>query len=315
MASSMALPDEQLARQLAIKTFGIEPIEVRRFPTGLTHYVFEATFDAHPSVVIRIAASHGHAAMRNAAKLSQLLRPRRVPLPAILAENLDAPYPYLILERLPGCDLGEVVRKLSKDQLESVAATVVEAQRATAGLPCAAQKYGYAVSSEEAPYQEWSQVLSAHLERSQKRMATARLYDVRETETLSSVLKDLKEEIQAAPAIPFLHDTTTKNVIVSPELRCSGIVDVDDLCFGDPRYVVALTEASLLARRIPLHYTNSWMRIAGFSVDRLYRVYVALFLADFMAERGQNFNGNEPAMDAELDQHLHRLYLGALSQL
>jgi aminoglycoside phosphotransferase (APT) family kinase protein len=55
-----------------------------------------------------------------------------------------------------------------------------------------------------------------------------------------------RAQLDSLPPIPFLHDTTTKNVIVTPGGTFSGIVDVDDLCFGDPRYVVALTLASTL---------------------------------------------------------------------
>jgi hypothetical protein len=51
------------------------------------------------------------------------------------------------------------------------------------------------------------------------------------------------EEFDRIAPTPFLHDTTTKNVIVTSEGHFSGIVDVDDLCLGDPRYPAALTQA------------------------------------------------------------------------
>lgn len=315
MTSSRASPDERVARQIAVQTFGLQPTRVSRFPTGLMHYVYEATFETHTPVVIRIAAIHGHEAMRNAAQLSRILRPRRVPLPAILAEDLKPPFPYLVLERLFGSDLGEIIDNLSRESLEAIARAVVDAQRATAELQSSTKRYGYAVASENAPYSNWSQVLAAHLDRSQKRIAAAGLFNVCETDALSVILRDMDKEIGAVTATPFLHDTTTKNVIVSPDGRFSGIVDVDDLCFGDPRYVVALTRATLLARGTAVDYTDAWMRSAGFSTDRLFQLYVVLFLADFMAERGQRFNGNEYATNPESDQHLHRLYFDALSQL
>jgi hypothetical protein len=72
----------------------------------------------------------------------------------------------------------------------------------------------------------------------------------------------------------------------------SGIVDVDDLCFGDPRYVIALTMASLLASGDPTRYIDAWLHAAGYAKDRLFDVYVVLFLVDFMSEHGQMFNGN-----------------------
>ncbi len=297
MPSSVTVPDERLARQIAARTLGVQPIDVRRFPTGLMHYVYEATFDGRPPLVIRIAASYGHAAMRGAAQLSRLLRPRGIPLPAILAEGLDDPFPYLVLERLPGTDLNDVVENLSLDSLEGIAVAVIDAQRRTAGLPNPTGRYGYAVSSETAPNSNWSQVLASHLRRSQKQIVAAGLFDVGETEKLATILKEMEGEINAVPATPFLHDTTTKNVLVTSDGRFSGIVDVDDLCFGDPRWTVALTHVALLAWGFRLDYTEAWMRIAGFSDDRLFRVYVALFLVGFTAERGR------------------RLYLDALAQL
>jgi hypothetical protein len=122
-------------------------------------------------------------------------------------------------------------------------------------------------------------------------------------------------ELAAIPPTPFLHDTTTKNVIVTADGHFSGIVDVDDLCFGDPRYVVALTHTSLLAHGFPTLYTKAWLRLAQFADDRPFRLYVALFLADFMAERGQRFNDNPLPADAEYDAQLRDYFQRTLGQI
>jgi hypothetical protein len=82
-------------------------------------------------------------------------------------------------------------------------------------------------------------------------------------------------------------------VIVTEQGVLSGIVDVDDLCFGDPRYAPALTLAVLLAHGRRAHYVEAWMAAAGHDDDRIFRLYVALFLLDLMSEHGQSFNGNE----------------------
>jgi aminoglycoside phosphotransferase (APT) family kinase protein len=251
--------------------------------------------------------------MRNAARLSRVLRPLGVPLPEILAEEMEVEFPYLVLDRLPGSDLSEVMPGLSGEQLESVASAVVNAQRATASLASREGRYGYAASCDEAPWFKWPEVLTAHLARSRQRMAAAALFDIHELDPLSLVLCEMESELNAVPSIPFLHDTTTKNVIVTTDGRFSGIVDVDDLCFGDPRYVLALTEASLLMQGLPLQYTSAWRRLGGFADDRRFRLYVALFLADFMAERGQIFNGNESEADSARNARLLELYRTALA--
>jgi hypothetical protein len=45
---------------------------------------------------------------------------------------------------------------------------------------------------------------------------------------------------------------------------------------GDPRYVVALTLASLTAFGGPTSYVDAWMNSANYRNDRIFRLYVAL---------------------------------------
>ncbi len=57
------------------------------------------------------------------------------------------------------------------------------------------------------------------------------------------------------------------------------------------------------------------MRIAGFADDRLFRLYLALILADFMSKRGTRFIRAEIDTDPGYDQRLLQLYREALAQL
>lgn len=280
------------AVRIAERVSGRTPTRIRRFTTGSMHYVFEALFADVPALVIRIAAPYGVAAMRGASMLSAQLRPLAVPLPAIVAEDLDGDAPWLALERLPGSDLADLVAHLPAAALEGIADRVAAAQQIVARTP-AAGRYGYAAAPQDAPHQSWWDVLAAHLERSRARIAAAGLFDPSLAGQLAASMQARRDEIGAVAATPFLHDTTTKNVIVTADGAFSGIVDVDDLCYGDPRYVVALTAASLLSMHVGTHYTDHWLQRTGRPNDSLFRLYVALFLLDFMSEHGQRFNGNE----------------------
>jgi aminoglycoside phosphotransferase len=82
--------------------------------------------------------------MAGAVHLSAMLRQRGVPLPTMLASNVEAEKPWLVLERLAGTDLGNVIQRLSREQLELIAARVAEAQAITAQTGSAGP-YGYAV--------------------------------------------------------------------------------------------------------------------------------------------------------------------------
>jgi hypothetical protein len=49
----------------------------------------------------------------------------------------------------------------------------------------------------------------------------------------------------------------------------------------------------LLAYGGPVDYVTSSLRQAGQPDDRLFHLYVAIFLLDLMSEHGQVFNGNQ----------------------
>jgi hypothetical protein len=302
-------PNSTIAGHLAAAAVGCAPIEVSRFSTGSHHYVFEAKFEDKAPVVVRIAAEHSRPALVGAFELSGLLRPRGVPLPAIIAEGVNHRFPHLVLERLPGTDLGRVIGDLSDTSLEAIAAKVVQAQRDTAQT-ASVGRYGYAVAPADAPRERWSQVLQDNLARSRQRILAAGLFDVGAVDAVETMVSAARTALDALEPVAFLHDTTTKNVIVAPTGAFSGIVDVDDLCFGDPRYVVALTLASLTAFGGPVRYVDAWMRLAGHRDDKLFRLYVALFIVDFMSERGQAFNDNPlPSSTRDRDR-----LLGVLAQ-
>ncbi|NTF64942.1 phosphotransferase family protein [Rhizobium rhizogenes] len=285
-------PDADLAAAIALRTIGCAPVAVRRFTTGSRHYVFDLQFTDRPSAVVRIGDPSARAEMAGAVYLSELLRPRGMPLPAILAQDLDGEFPWLLLERFPGTDLGSVISDLTEEKLDGIASRVACAQ-AIAGRTASAGQYGYAARPEHAAYGTWSQVLLANLARSRMRIGSAGLFDVGLVDAVQHEVTARRGEIDSIDATPFLHDTTTKNVIVTHEGTFSGIVDVDDLCFGDPRYPAALTLAALMAYGGPVSYVSAWLRHAGQADDELFRLYTSVLLLDLMAEHGYVFNGNE----------------------
>jgi aminoglycoside phosphotransferase (APT) family kinase protein len=134
------------------------------------------------------------------------------------------------------------------------------------------------------------------------------LFDSAAANTVEALVAEASPELDALAPTPFLHDTTTKNVIVTPGGALSGIVDVDDLCFGDPRYAPALTLAALTAFGGPVRYVDAWMNAAGFQDDRVFRIYVAMFIVDFMSEHGQTFNGNAKASSPEARNGLLQIF-------
>ncbi len=276
--------------------------------------MFEALFKDRAPVVIRMALSRDRKAMAGAQTLSRLLRPLDVPVPEILAEGLDNEFPYLILERLPGVDLGDVIADLTDSNLQAVAMRVAAAQSVVSTLPSVG-RYGYGVKAQEAPHKQWHHVLNDNLNRSRKRIKSAGLFDSIPVDMIEALVMAAHDELDSMPSTPFLHDTTTKNVIVTPEGTFSGLVDVDDLCFGDPRYVVALTLAAIMASGGPVDYVDAWMKAANYRDDYMFRLYVALFIVDFVSEHGQVFNDNQPRSSARNRRRLIQVFAECLKRL
>lgn len=310
----MSDPTAEDACRTTAAALGTEALSARRFTTGLHHFVYEVTLSGGRTVVMRMTRPGEAPFMRSAVTLSRQLRPLGVPLPELLAIDVDGAFPWMLLERLQGTDLGDRIATLPPAKLRVIAEKVVAAQHIAAATPTAG-RYGFSATPREAPYESWSRVIASDIERSRSRIAGAGLFDLAVIEPLERIAATMRDELDAVDATPFLHDTTTKNVIVTDEGLLAGIVDVDDLCFGDPRFVPALTQVALRAHDLPTEYAGYLMEAAGWADDHLYRLYVAVIFLGFMSEHGQRFNDNAPESSLEARQHIHSLYKEALRAL
>lgn len=310
---SSQLPTEAVAAAIAEERLGWEGARVRRFTTGSSFYVYELVHE-HSDAVIRIGKPEQREALIEGLKLNATLRPIGVPLPAILVDGTQAVLPYFIMQRLAGTDLGDVIAELSGDQRVAIAQAVATAQLAAASLG-PGRGYGFAPDGASAPYGSWTDVITASIERSRRRIAANGLFSASIADPLRHRLDALRSTLGAIPPTPFLHDTTTKNVIIAPDGKFSGIVDVDDLCFGDSRFAAALTHAAITAFGGPLDYVQPWLQRMGQSADDSFRFYVAVFLLDFLGEQGMAFNGNPRPSRPRERRRLLGLYEDALRTL
>ena len=287
--------------------------DVARFATGLDHFVFDVVIGDGRRVVARLSA-RGPDPLRSAVAWSRRLRPLGVPLPAILHADLGAehtPFAALLLERLPGTDLGHVIDDLSPEALRSVAAGVVDAQRRTATLQPGVG-FGYVAAADGPfPHASWSDVVAASLARSRQRIERAGVFNRECVSDLERRLNAHRPYLDRVEPVPFLDDTTTKNVLVDAG-RLSGIVDVDVVCYGDPLWTLALTRMALLSGEHALTYTTIWEDLLDLNDQQrtILSFYTAAFCVDFMGEVGQLFNQAEPlAADPERVALLNRIFV------
>jgi Ser/Thr protein kinase RdoA (MazF antagonist) len=269
-------------------------------------------------IVVRLSRPDNRAVICGAVAMSQLLRPLGVPLPGLIAHELDSHFPCMILERMPGEDLGNRIKAAPSASWSHIANKLVAAQSKVAAISFrGAPRFGYATERASAPFSTWGEMVADSIATADKMMRDSGLV-ISGAEQVSVAAERLKQRLDAIPATPYLHDTTTKNVMVTADGRFSGIVDVDDLCFGDPRQVKALTLAALLADGLPADYVWDWLAQAGEAADALFWLYAACSLLWFIGEHKQAMNSNvgEPSTDRmrRVAGALH-LSLGRIAEL
>jgi hypothetical protein len=295
-----ARPTETHAREVMSRYLQGEAFSLRRYPNGLCHYVYEVVPENAAPIVLRMAHRETKPHLAGSIYWTDRLRPLGVPLPRILGADLEGPFPYTILEHIPGVDLGDAYPSLTKEVRKNIAEEICRLQDCVRQLP-AASGYGFAYDYQDRRLQRsWHDVIRQQLARARKWIKMNGVCDTAHVGRVESHLPSLKTYFDQVKPTPFLHDATTKNVLVSHS-GLLGIVDVDDLCFGDPLLVLALTNMALLARGWDTDYVRHWVDAWNLSdaQHEAMRFYTAVFCVGFIGEIGQNFNKDSVVVDHE----------------
>lgn len=289
------LPDTAIARVIAM-SFGRRAVDrIIRFPTGLCHHVFDVMFVGGEQVVVRIANQGNERLLSGAVYWQKRLRTAGIPVARILGADLEKrvfPFAYLILDRLAGTDLGEVYPGLSAVSKLQLARQIAGLQQAMTQLPQGAG-FGEAMSYDEpGPHHSWAGFVQTYVETCRARVRAGSALAVADISRLAGAASALESSFSGVKALPFLDDITTKNVIVTPEGRLSGIVDTDTVFFGDHLFPLALARAALAKAGYDSIYADAWsdeLELTESSRACL-SFYTALFAAMILSEHGRQFN-------------------------
>jgi hypothetical protein len=123
-----------------------------------------------------------------------------------------------------------------------------------------------------------------------------------------------EDELSAVTAIPFLWDASERNVIVFNG-KITGIVDVDDICFGNPLFVLALTHAALALEGLDTLYTDYWEQALhpDKKAQRHLKFYRLFYAVVFMRKHAmQTTNSKKVMFDTE---RLYQIFQQALEKM
>jgi hypothetical protein len=308
-----AKPNADAASIVATQFAGEPVVFCERFTTGLRNWVYDIGLESGGRLAVRMCDPAHRNELGAGVAWARRLHRVGVPVAGVLHHDLEATLPFTILERLPGTDLGNVFDELSGSQLEAIAHAVARWQLDATELE-PARGYGFALSYDEPLHSSWTQAVHAHIDRSQTWIRTAGIVDPRLAGKVRAMVDRFDTSLGRTQPLPYLHDATTKNVIVSEGVAV-GLVDVDQMGFGDPLFLPALTRMSLIAaERSPDYAMALATAVQADHEPGLFDLYTAMHCLAFIGELGQQFNNDTvPTIDHEYRHRLESALAGLLA--
>jgi len=268
----------------------INPIEITRFTNGYCHSVYYVK-DIDNEYVLRITDKENGEYYYGSIKWLSKLILLGIPVPKILKHGQFNDVFYTLISYIRGKDLGEVYHTLNDFEKRSIAKELSIIQQKTSALPNS-KLYGYP-DSEDNSFAAWIEYLKSLINRSYTRIKQNNIFDVDVCDNVTEMMHSLQEYFQKVQPTPFLDDISTKNVLIH-EGKLSGIVDIDEICYGDSLLVIGLTNMALLAMETDTKYIDFWLDEinADDAQRKAVTFYTLLYCTDFMGEQGMRF-GND----------------------
>ena len=214
-------------------------IEVRRLAEQLLGPVDEVIHQpyGHAGITFEVRSSFGETILKTRDDLTafghtehhiEVLGGLGIPTPEVIDKGVFGGFSYLLLRKIPGKDLGHVLGDMTRRQMTRLAERVVEIERRVTTL-APGTGFGWTPMAIPGPFASWTAVIT--------RDSASSPAEVRRE------VQRWKPTFDAVEPTCFLDDLTVKNVIVlDGELQ--GIVDLDEVCYGDPLYWLSLAEVT-----------------------------------------------------------------------
>ena len=273
----------KLAEQIVASRTGGQGVKIERFQTGLSHFVVSVETSIGSEYVIRIAKPERKSELLDGLMWHRRLDDLGVPLPSIYDSGEIDGFHFALYERLPGEDLENIYSSLGANSKREIAARVAWVQERVGKLD-----KGYF-----SDYPTWPDAVAGILDRSEHVIKAA-------GDTVGNYFNTAREMttvhmsyLAAVKPVAFLYDLNVRNVIIR-DGRMSGIIDVDEIWFGDPLLSVGRGKTLLLAMQQETDYIDYWCDYLKLSSEMLLMVdlYALLYCIRFMATSGQRLNGN-----------------------
>ena len=317
MTTPDTLPNEQIAASVVSSMTDEAVKSVIRMATGDQNFVFgiKTTDDEY---VIRMTDNEHKQKFIAAIYWQNKLLPLGVPLAEFIHTDLDGKYssfPSLLMKRLPGDDLVNVYHDLTDSDKKNLASEIIKIQAFATSLP-EGPGYGITDSYEHAhEFKTWHAFLMQRLHFFGEEVAKDNVFDPEKVSKVISIARNMEDDLKRIPATPFLWDASERNVMVHNG-KITGIVDVDELCFGDPLFVIAMTSTCLQLEGLDTVYTDYWEEMLSLDdkANQCLAFYKLFYAVAFMRKHSiQTANSKKVMFDVELLNGIYKKALKVVS--
>lgn len=259
MQTEDLIPNEKIAASVVLEMTGEQVLSATRLATGDQNFVFSAKTTS-AEYVIRMTDINHQFKFQCAITWQKMLLPLGVPLAEFIKYDLDgkySPFPSLLMMRLPGDDLINIYPYLTDVDKKNLANEMVSIQALCTKLP-EGPAYGILDSYDVVSSgNTWYEFLLNRLECYKDIITQLAVFNPDMATQVMHIAKGMQENLDQVRPTAFLWDASERNVIINHG-KISGIVDVDELCFGDPLFVIALTSICLELEGLDTLYTDYW---------------------------------------------------------
>jgi len=270
---------KEIALKILRDELNITPIELTRFPTGFCHSVYYVKTETE-EYVLRVTESKWH--YDGSVKWLNKLTRFEIPIPKIIRHGQYWDVYYAIITYIRGKDLGDVYHTLNDFQKREIVKELVEIQRKVSVIPTnEIEGSGYL------PEERINNII----QRARESITANKVFDP----SVCDAVADLVNKVYFANVKPkaYLDDISTKNVLIHNG-KLAGIVDIDEMGYGDPLEVVRLTNMALLLMEADTKYIDYWLNeMQANDIERKAVIfYTLLSCIGFMGERGAKFKND-----------------------
>lgn len=260
-------PNEKIAESVVSKMTNEVVLSVDKMPTGEQNFVCAVKTD-RTEYIIRMTIPDYKSVFIAALYWQEKLMPLGIPFAKFIQYDLTGEYsefPALLMLRLPGNDICNIYSDLTDIDKKNLSAEMIKIQSTTKSLPLASG-FGIASSYEQNfKFQSWYDFVVHNLKRFIFSIEKNKVYDISTAMKALHLAKALEDSLRAIEAKPFLWDASERNVIVHNG-KITGIVDVDEICFGDHLLVLGLTSVGLRSEGYDDLYVQYWAK--GLQLDK-----------------------------------------------